>query len=566
MSKKRVLIFGFDGATFDLIKPWIKQGKLPAFAKLMKEGTYGELKSSPDTMSPSAWASFSTGKNPGGHGIYNFMDIIPGTVDMHYLNSTHRDGETIWGALNKSGKKTIVLNVPMTYPADKVDGCMITGWNAPNIKSKGFTYPDSLIDDILKEQGDYVLFPTVKRHMVKDRPDLALKEIHNEFDLKTSVTRTLMKKYDWDFLVTVVLATDQVQHYFWHFMDKKHRDYVEAAKEFEDAIYGIYKRCDDFVTEILATLDEDTTIIVMSDHGNGINQGGVQFMVPWLSKIGMMADFKNTPPSLVQNPLLWSKSKGKRMLKKQYVWLNNHLSVKAKGFLNGLFPGIRDRVESSWRLSAVDWKKTKCFFHYSPRVNLKGREPFGIIEPGKEYNEILDLVIQKLYESRDTVTGECIVDKVFKRDEVFHGAHIDEAPDTVVWWKEGLVISGIISTDINGKEVVITEKDIGDPRTGNHTPYGIFIGKGKEFRKGVEVKGLEIIDLAPTVLHIMGEPVPSEMDGKVAKETFTDAFLKSRPIQYTKGDGDNAPKNEQSYSPDEEKTVEETLRGLGYIE
>ena len=350
-------------------------------------------------------------------------------------------------------------------------------------------------------------------------------------------------------------------------MDKKHPGYAGAAREYEDAILGIYRKCDEVVAEIARDLDEDTSIIIMSDHGNGINQRGVQCLAPWLNRIGLMSDFKSKPPSLVRSPLLWSKSLIKKILKRQYLWLNMHLSAKAKGMLNVFFASLRDRIESSWRLSAVDWQKTMCFFHYMPRVNLKGREPFGTVSAGKEYEEVVNLVIEKLYEARDAATGMAIVDKIFRRDEVFRGKHIDQAPDIIIWWKEDIVISGIVSTDINGKEVVVTEKDYVDIRTGNHTPYGVFFASGSTFKKGVEAKGMEIIDLAPTILYLLGEPVPMEMDGKVLRQVFTDEFLKANAIRYTtEGSESKPPKAGQSYNDSDDVVVEENLRSLGYIE
>ncbi len=566
-KNRKVVILGFDGTTFDLIRPWIDEGKLPTFAKLMKEGSYGALESTPCMSSPPAWTSFSTGKNPGGHGVYSFMDITPGTLDMYYRDSTFRDGETMWSLFNKAGKKAIVLNVPMTYPADKLDGCMVSGWNAPGIKSEGFTYPPDLIDELLEKFNEYPIFPTVKKNMVSARPDLAIKELHRELDIKASVTKYLMKSRPWDLVCSVFLATDQVQHYFWHYMDKNHPEYDEKeARLFGDAILDVYKKCDSLLADIIKDLSDDTSIIVMSDHGNGINAGGVQFMIPWLTALGLMVDLKNTPPSFIAHPLLSSKIHTKNLLKKQYLWMNNNLSVKAKGFLNNLLPGIRDRVESSWRLSTVDWSKTRCFFHYMPRINLKGREAYGIVSPGKEYEQLSDYVISKLYESRDIKTGKPIVKEVLKGEDVYRGKYINLAPDMMIRWNDS-VISGIVCTDENGKEVRVTEKDVVDHRSGNHTPKGIFIAKGKDFKKGLEVQGLELIDIAPTVLYLMGMPIPEDVDGKVAEDIFLDEFSASHSTTYSKSsDGEFSDNDLQGYSPEEEEKVAKTLRDMGYIE
>ena len=220
--KNKVVVLGFDGADFGLIEAWVKEGKLPNFAKLMKDGVWGRLKSTPDAMSPSAWTSFATGKNPGKHGIYNFMDFVPGSLKLRYYDSTYRDSQTIWTLANSSNKRSIVLNVPMTFPADKINGIMVSGWTAPSIKSEGFTFPPELINSLLKKYGEFVLFPTVKKHIYEGHPGLGINNLHKDLDMKRKISQEFLEKEEWDLFVSFFIHTDQVQHYYWHFMDKRH--------------------------------------------------------------------------------------------------------------------------------------------------------------------------------------------------------------------------------------------------------------------------------------------------------------------------------------------------------
>ncbi|MBI3378235.1 MAG: alkaline phosphatase family protein [Nitrospirae bacterium] len=557
--REKVIVIGLDGATFNLIRPWVREGRLPALARLMEEGCYGELISTPDMMSPSAWTSFATGKNPGKHGLYNFLDFVPNTLKLHYYSSIDRDGETLWGLLNKSGKKAGVLNVPMTYPADTLDGFMISGWNAPTVKSKGFSHPPEMIDEILKKFGGYPLFPTVKKYMVENKPSLAIEAIKNSLDAHAKVSKYLMETRDWDLLIAFFIATDQVQHYFWHYMDPQHPLHdPHAATECRDAIFNIYERCDRIISELIEKIGEETTIIVMSDHGHGPNHGATQYLPLWLKKMRFA----------VENEKSYSVNLLRTMqtaaLKSIYNQMNKHLNMRVKGFLNRLVPNLRDKVESTWRFSSYDWARTKVFFHYEPRINLKGREPFGIISHGEEYEQLRNNLIEKLYECRDVKTGQRVIEKVFKGEEVYHGKHVSNAPDIVIWWKEGVVLSGLACLREDGVEVRVTEKYVDDPRTGNHFPHGIFLIKGKHIRKGKEIKGAEIIDLAPTILHLMNSPVPNDIDGKVLTEVFDEDFLKKNPVKFTKGRSDSDKKD--GYSKSDEDNVHENLKALGYIE
>jgi predicted AlkP superfamily phosphohydrolase/phosphomutase len=563
--RQRVLVIGLDGATFKLISPWVAEGRLPTFAKLMQEGCFGDLLSTPNMVSPAAWTSLATGENPGKHGIYDFMDLVPGTLKLRYLNSSHRESEPVWSLLNKAGKKVGVLNVPMTYPADQVNGFMISGWNAPSIKSKGFTWPANLIDELLDKFGDYPMFPTVKKHVVEGNLREAVECLHRCLDLKIATARYLMQNREWDFLIAVLIETDQVQHYFWHLMDQGHPEYdAEAAGKYGDAIFNIYQKCDKALADFMEYIDDDTTLFVMSDHGSGMNHGGVQYLPLWLKQMGLTKDQEASSSNPIKIPGLWLKHQFKVLLKEVYNLMNKRLSIKQKGYLNVIFPNLRDKVEAAWRFSACDWSKTRVYFHYEPRINLKGREPFGIVSPGAEYEALRDYLIEKLYECKDVKTGQRVVEKVYKREEAFHGPQEDNAPDLIIQWKEDVVISGLKCKGEDGKEVVVTDKFVDDPRTGNHTARGIFLAFGKNIKKGIEIDEANIIDIAPTILYLMGASVPKVMDGSVLKTIFTEDQLEHNPITYTDNQNDKGSRGD-GYSDADIDKVRENLNALGYL-
>ena len=547
----KVFVIGLDGVTFKLIRPWVAQGLLPNFARLMQEGVFGELLSTPDMLSPAAWTSFATGRNPGSHGIFNFMDMVPGTLKLRYLNSRHREGETIWSVLSDAGKKVGMMNIPMTYPADEVNGFMISGWNAPGVRSPGFTYPPGLVDELLERHGDYPLFPTVKKHMAAGNPELAVRELNHNLDINFAATRDLMERRPWDFFATVVIATDQVQHYFWRAMDPGSPGHTaEEAARYGDTILGVYRRCDAFIGELLEKLDDDTTLIVMSDHGAGKNHGAVKYLPLWLQALGL-ATQKQVSHSLLS-----------RSLKGVYQALNTHLSVRLKHLLNTLLPALRDRVETAWRFDAYEWDKTKVFFHYEPRVNLRGREPHGIVAPGKEYEEVRDFVIAKLFECRDLKTGEPLVERVFKGEEVFHGAHAAEAPDLVIWWRD-VAISGMVCPGEHG-DIVVSEEYVEDIRSGHHTPYGVLLARGPRLKRGVEITGARIIDLAPTILHLMGETPPGGMDGEILGGIFREE-LQAGTLPPERGGAASGGKEPADYSDRDAEAIQQRLGDLGYL-
>lgn len=564
---KKVIVIGFDGAEMNLIDAWVSQGKLPNFARLMEMGACGPMKSTPDAMSPSAWTSFATGKNPGKHGIYNFMDFVQGSLKLRYNDSRNRDGETVWTLADKAEKRSVVLNVPMTFPADPINGLMISGWTAPSINNPGFTHPPALINKLIAEHGEFALFPTVKKHISEGHPLLGVQSLKADLKSKKEISLQFLKNETWDLFISFFIHTDQVQHYYWHFMDPTHPDHdPDGPEPLADAVYNIYRECDTLLGDYLEQMDGDTTLLVMSDHGHGPNHGTVEYLPLWLKDMGFSVDLPVQSSSL-NSPLNIARSGFVSAMKWAYNQFNKHLDVRMKSRLNKLFPKLRDKVESTWRFGSIDWSKTTVFFHYEPRINLKGREPEGIVEPGKDYEDVRDRLIEKLLNIRDPKTGERIVEKVIKREEVFHGPHIDSAPDIIIRWKENCVVSGLSSIKDDGTLIVSDKTHIRDDRSGHHTPYGILFAAGQAIKPGHRFqKGdISIMDLAPTILYLMGVPVPGDMDGTILLDCIDPDYLDANPIRNADSTTGTV-EHRSSLSEEDEQKIKDHLKALGYLE
>lgn len=554
--KKRVFVIGLDGATFRLLRPWIDEGRLPNLANFTKEGSYGDLESTPEKMSPAAWTSFSTGTNPGKHGIFHFFSIDPGTFKVRINNSTYRDGNPFWNYIGNAGKKVCVVNVPSTYPSDKVNGCMVSGWDAPSIRSEGFTHPPELINEIIKNFHDYPLTPTIKKYTIS-QPELAIKDMHRVLDLRISLSKYLLSKECWDLFVTVFTETDQVQHHFWHVIDKSHPMYSEAmAKRYSDAIFGIYKKCDSFIGELIESCGKETTIMVVSDHGAGINCLGKHYMPVWLERIGLL---KTNDIGAFG----WLSIK-----RRLYGRVRSLISYENRQKIKKIF-GIEksgfDPASMLEEMSFYDWSKTKVYPADSNlRINLKGRQVFGIVSPGAEYEEVSNCVISMLKRSTDLKTGRKIVKEALKKEEAYRGKYVEDAPDIIIKWADDFVLSGISCKAEDGSKIAVPELSIPIEWTGEHSDQGIFMAKGPGIIKGLNVTKACITDIPPTIIYQMGLPIPEGMDGMVLTEIFNEKFLKVTP---PKSLGADSPSNTQrkEYSIEEAKEVEERLKNLGYL-
>lgn len=567
-SVKKVFVIGLDGATLNLVKKWTAEDKLPTLARLMSDGVYGHLKTVPNQNSAPAWTSFMTGKNPGKHGIYYFYEKRHNSYNIRYLNGSDCNSETIWTLLSKAGKKVGVLNVPMTYPAGHVNGFMVAGMDAPGKSSTAFTYPDSLANELSKVVPKYVIEPGITGYVDANKYDLAVEMAMSSIGARTKATLYLMEKYAWDFFMVVFRESDVIQHHFWEFMEegKSEAANVDTSKH-SNTILNIYKRLDLELAKIVARLPEDCYILVLSDHGFARAEGGPPYLNYLLRHSGML-EFKDRGHKHEGTLEVWRR----RLIKGASSYIQKHTSRRTKEDLLRLFPGLRDKVDSEKYFRNIDWSKTKAFGESSRIelwINLKGREPEGTIQPGVEYDRLCEEIRRKLYQWYDPKTCKRVVKKVFRKEELYHGNHLDMAPDLLIIFEDNIKVAGITLMDEDGKkEYVDVPSDVSDTLTvnGAHRDNGLFIMKGNGIKKGVELQGAEIIDLAPTILYFMEQEIPPDMDGRVLIDALEDGMINRQPVMVGK------PSNEEidtfqkkDYGEDEKKAIEERLRGLGYI-
>ena len=558
---KEVFIIGLDGATPDLVFPWAKEGKLPNLAKLINNGVSGELKSTLPPLTAPAWTSFMTGKNPGKHGLFHFVARPGSNYDYVPVTAKDNNAKTIWSILSEHGKTVGVMQVPMTYPPEKVKGFIVSGLGTPSPDSE-FTYPANLREKLLKDFKFKIQSTEIYR---KNNEDKFLKDLEYTEQKKAEVTKYLMEHYDWNCFMVVFMMTDIVQHFFWKDMDTKHPKHDseatrDSAKKYGNAILNCYQKLDAIIGDLLKLVDENTTVIIMSDHGFGPLYKELHLNY-WLRSKGL------------QNYMDSGMAKGKHWLLKKGLSFEGLGEFTAKIKLRGVSKYLPKKIISAIpkrdALSCIDWSKTKVYSFGNLGmiyINLKGREPEGIVEPGLEYDELREYIIKELYELKDPETNKKIVDRIYKREEIYFGPCVDNAPDLLVVtdmiYQEKATFGDFLVSTVGD----IEEKDVRMRRSGQHRMNGIFIMKGKNIQKHKEIKNAEIIDLAPTILYLIDVPIPHDMDGKVLESAFESDYLKSNLIQYEEVSGLIQKKDSDYFmSEEDEEKVKERLKALGYI-
>jgi predicted AlkP superfamily phosphohydrolase/phosphomutase len=539
MKSGKALVFGIDGATFDIILPAIRRGKLPHLQSLIDGGSWGRLQSTIHPVTPMAWSSFATGANAGKHSIFDFSRVDGREIRLN--TALDRKTPSIWTYLSQSGRNSIVLNVPFTYPPEKIRGIMIPGFDAPRVERKVF-HPESVYDELMEQFGDYRLdwtFPIGKKFDLESY----FSQVKQTISHRADTSLYLLRHHPWDFFMVVFSSTDHVQHIFWQYPN---------GREIIEETYEIVDRC---LGRFLASLTEDVTVIVMSDHGAGeIHR--IVYLDNWLAKGGYL----KRPAFNLQSTIF-------RQCKN---YLRKTLPPRSRKLLRSKFSRLRNRLEGAEQAASIDWNQTRAYsygMYGNIYINAIGQDPRGIVEP-RDYKALREQIATKLHELLDPKTGERIVERVYRKEELYSGPYTDQAPDLVVQWRDYAYFTkrGIDQGEcVFGENLKVDASEY--PHTGTHRLEGILIAKGPPIRRQYQVRA-NIVDLAPTILHILGEAIPSHMDGRVLYEIFEEGPFKTHPTR-DEIPGKKIPidtKGTIPLSEEEEISIRERLKSLGYLD
>ena len=551
----RLVVVGLDGATFDLIKPWAAAGELPTFARLLADGAHGELLSTLPALTPPAWTSAATGKNPGKHNIFNFYKVSDGGLGKLPLTPADLRSRRVWDIANCYGKRAGVVHLPLTYPPESLEGFVVSGIMTPK-GVEDYTFPAELRDELAAHVDGYRFDVDADALKIGD-----LRAFRKDaFDLQrvqTAETLYLLERKQWDLVWVMFHTLDKVQHFFWRFMDPAHPAHP-GPSEFGDTILEFHRLLDAALAAILDRLDEATGLLVMSDHGSCALESYFLIM-NWLESAGFLR-MKGASRSPIGRTLGGLGVEGRALV--------TMLRRVGLGWLPKLLPaGIKAQVPvaraSFARIAPhIDWARTRVYCPSAPgsglRVNLRGREAQGIVAP-EDYDRVCEEVRAALGTVVDPATGRRVVHAVHRREEIYDGEHVDNAPDLLVETTdpycliEGMGTASIVPAGRNDSE-----------RTGNHRRAGVFLLAGPAARRGVAVPQLDICDVAPTVLHLLDLPVQADMDGTVAEATLAPGYLEAHPIRT-----DQLPPPPELASADmsdqDRHAIEGMLEGLGYL-
>lgn len=536
----KVILFGLDGASFNLIQPWVKDGSLPTFARLLKEGAHGVLKSTHPPVTVPAWAAMLTGKNPGRLGYHHFSERKEGSYHFGSVNLRWDEIDPVWKVANDHSKQVCIFNVPTTpIPRYFLNGIFVAG-SGPLEIGLGSRYA-------IPERINKLLEALRYREAMSMPSNLStpqiLGKLQKSAELQCQLATQLLTEETWDLFIFCIFVTDLAEHLCLKYGDKE-----DNSSE----LLKIYQTADRWLGEVLNHIPEDCNLMIVSDHGQTASRGIVDLNT-WLMENGFLV----TKPSRRR----WiSRSDIYRFLSRwdMYPFYKRLSSIKS---LSCIDETLKKKIP--WEknlLQETDWSRTQAYSISSAGIfiNLAGREPKGIVGTG-EYGQLREKIISSLRNLRSPETGEKIVLRALRREEVYQGEFLEKMPDIVVEWEDGY--SNLVSEGIPRRQMI--SKSEQRFHGGVHTRDGIFIAWGPDIAKGKELDRMWIVSVAPTLLYLLGLPIPSDLDGRVLTE-----ILSNPPEEIPYSPAGNNKKSPQmwKYSPEEDKAILKRLRDLGYAD
>lgn len=457
---ERVLVIGLDCAAPRFV---FEPGAfdLPHLRGLMARGCWGPLRSCDPPITVPAWACMMSGRDPGALGCYGFRN----RRDYSYGGMTTANARDVrvprvWDILSRRGKKVVLVGVPQTYPPTPVNGWLAADFLAPDARAE-YTYPKSLKVELEQALGEYQM--DVKDFRTEDKDRLrgdVFALMHNRFDAATHLLRTK----PWDFLMMVEMGVDRLHHGFWKYADPQHPKHV-PGNPYENVFREYYEALDARIGELLAHVGDETAVLVVSDHGARPMLGGI-CLNEWLMERGWLA--------------------------------------------------LKERPAQATRLEdcAIDWPNTRAWgsggYYGRVFINVAGREPQGIVPP--DQYEAFRAELKSALESMPGPDGAPLGTKAHRPEDLYRQV-TGIPPDLFVYFGD-LAWRAVGSVAPSAPKTCYTFDNDTGPDDANHDYYGIFIMDDRTSRGGIQLEKLGLMDVAPTILRLLGVDAPEAMQGK----------------------------------------------------
>ncbi len=554
------LVLGLDGATWDLLLPLAERGVMPHLAARIASGARSVLHSTIPPLTGPAWTTLATGKNPGHHGFFDW-GILSEDYRLHMWSARQVRDQPFWARLSDAGRCVGVFDFPFTYPPEPLNGFMVCGMGTPGRRFQ-WAYPPDWQPEIEQTLPPDYSFNFQLVAYAADEYDRLVDDLIAGEQVRTRVLLAALDRFNPDDLVVVFTGVDRVGHFLGHRADFSSADFDRLPPD-QAAIVRYYRALDGHIGALLDRLAPGGLLAVVSDHGF-TRLRSILHLNEWLLRRGYLATF---PLSRLKASLAYVSGAFSRRRNQQIA---GSVDDAETGISDELAAGLFDAGRHLGQ--RIDWSRTRAFSNSYNGIylNTVGRFRQGTVRPGPDADRLSRQIAGDLLRLVDPQTGEPVVERVYRREEVYEGPRLEHTPDLIIDFRSDAWAADrffFVPHDFGLRHGLSPFRRPSPWGRGNHHRSGILLLEGAPFRAGAALPGAHLQDVAPTLLYALGLPVPSGMTGRVIEEAFDPAFRDRQPIRIAP---DLALKPEpdsgSGLSAREEELVYERLRDLGYME
>lgn len=498
---QHVCVIGLDMGDGGLIRHWSEQGRLPHFASLLASGTWADLESTAQVLHTSTWPTFATGTLPGRHGVYFPYQPKPGHQSAQLIEPDQYGEPTFWQYADAQGRRCIVYDVPETFPEVGFQGQAIFDWGTWAWYGRPCSCPPALLKGVKTQFGRYPLGFEAKRLGAKI-PDRRLMErrLLQSIAYKRDTATWLLQQHEgWELAAIGFCEPHPAGHYLWPVE-------ADSIRSGDGALFqpllNIYEALDQAIGALLDCMPPETAVLVVSGDGVRPNRCGWYLLPEVLDKLGYScppggsegSGMPVPPPSLIGRVKGMVPASARRKIADALPWW------------------LRDKIGAQEQAGRLDWSRSRAFtlptdLEGCIRINLKDREPLGIVEPGRDYEALCQELRADLEALTNPLNGAPAVRRVWIRNEVFPGARQEHLPDVIVAWNDETPFTSLASPRFGH-----VEGETADLRPGTHSPDGFLLASGAGIAQGQSASG-HLTDVAPTILRLLDLAPPAGLDG-----------------------------------------------------
>lgn len=504
--QNRVLAIAIDAAEWTLVERWARDGTMPNMKRLYEKGARGRLISTVDWLAGTPWPSFYTGSYPPDHGFLFHLQWRPATMRHERPSNDWLPMTPFYRRFGEFGKRVIAIDVPITYAPDSLNGIELTSWSTHDKLTPPTAYPREELEWISKEIGTEPI--TIEQGGLQGIDSL-LKlrdEMIGSARRQAALCERLMAREPWDFSIVALGAAHRAGHKLW---DRSSVASVtdEQGAEYDRALRDVYVACDETVGRIVSAAGPDTTVLCFALHGMETNRSRFDLV-----------------PEMLERVLAEGEPDGRQSRARSRLGgLRSSVPVEWRSAVKQrLPPGWQDHLSKFWRgVDDKDWSRTPAFplmgdLQALVQINLRGREKEGIVEPGKEYDELCERIAEGLLTFKDVDTGQRAVQDIGFGLELYPDSRYEVGiPDLVIRWPEtpAKTLRAVVSERFGTVDWPSPGRPL-DGRSGHHGPQGWVIAVGEHIEAGRDLGSVSAYDFNATIHDLMGVPQPDRMLGE----------------------------------------------------